>query len=574
MRYSQMLIPTLKEVPAEAEVISHRLLLRAGCIRKLTAGIYTYLPYGLAAIRRVETIVREEMNRAGAQELLMPMVQPADLWQESGRHEKYGPELLRFRDRHDRESCLGPTHEEVITDIARRELHSYRDLPVNLYQVQTKFRDEIRPRFGLMRGREFIMKDAYSFDVSDQAAEESYRKMYDAYNRIFTRCGLEFRCVEADSGAIGGSFSHEFMVLAATGEDTIAVCSDCSWAANLEKAAIRPTETPSGAPGERFPAMERVETPGQRKVETVCQFLGIAPQQLVKTMVYIADGDPVAVLLRGDRTLEEVKLKNHLGVKDIRLAEDREVFDATGVPVGYLGPVGLTIRVLADQEIMSLGPVIVGANEKNAHLRSVVPGRDFQVGEVADLRQVCETDPCPSCGGALRLVQGIEVGHIFKLGTAYSEAMNARYQDQEGNDLPLVMGCYGIGVSRVVAAAIEQNHDDAGIIFPVPLAPYQVVILNLGVNDEAITGLAERLYAELGAAGVDVFLDDRDERPGSKFKDADLLGFPYRITVGKRFAESGLIEVRRRRDGFTEEVEAAGVVKLLRARLDEDVNKD
>jgi prolyl-tRNA synthetase len=574
MRYSQILIPTLKEVPAEAEVVSHRLLLRAGCIRKLTAGVYSYLPYGLAAIRRVEAIVREEMNRAGAQEILMPMVQPADLWQESGRHEKYGPELLRFRDRHDRESCLGPTHEEVITDIARRELHSYRALPVNLYQIQTKFRDEIRPRFGLMRGREFIMKDAYSFDVSDRAAEESYRKMHDAYNRIFSRCGLEFRCVEADSGTIGGSFSHEFMVLAATGEDTIAVCSECSWAANLEKAAIRPTEAPSGASIDQVPAMERVETPGKRKVETVCEFLGIGPQQLVKTMVYIADGSPVAVLLRGDRTLEEIKLKNHLGVKDIRLANDQEVYDATGVPVGYLGPIGLTIRLLADQEVMGLGAVTVGANEKNAHLHQVVPGRDFQVEEVVDLRQICETDPCPACGGALRLVQGIEVGHIFKLGTAYSEAMNARFQDQEGNDLPLVMGCYGIGVSRVVAAAIEQNHDQAGIIFPVPLAPYQVAILNLGVKDEAITAMAERIYAELGAAGIDVFLDDRDERPGSKFKDADLLGFPYRITVGKRFAESGLIEVRRRRDGLTEEVEAAGVVGLLRTRLGEDLNKD
>ncbi len=574
MRYSQMLIPTLKEVPAEAEVVSHRLLLRAGCIRKLTAGIYTYMPYGLAAIRRVETIVREEMNRAGAQELLMPMVQPADLWQESGRHEKYGPELLRFRDRHDRESCLGPTHEEVITDIARREFHSYRDLPVNLYQIQTKFRDEIRPRFGLMRGREFIMKDAYSFDVSDKAAEESYRKMYDAYNRIFTRCGLEFRCVEADSGAIGGSFSHEFMVLAATGEDTIAVCNDCSWAANLEKATIRSAEPLSATPGDQLPAMERVETPGQRKVETVCEFLGIAPQQLLKTMVYIADGVPVAVLVRGDRTLEEVKLKNYLGAKDIRLAEDQEVYDATGAPVGYLGPVGLKIRLLADQEVMGLGAVIVGANEKNAHLRNVVPGRDFRTDEVLDLRQICESDPCPACGGTLRLVEGIEVGHIFKLGTAYSEAMNARFQDQEGNDRPLVMGCYGIGVSRVVAAAIEQNHDDAGIIFPVPLAPFQVVILNLGINDEAITAMTEHLYAELGAAGIDVFLDDRDERPGSKFKDADLLGFPYRITVGKRFAESGLIEVRRRRDGFTEEVEAAAVVEMLQRHLDEDVSKD
>ncbi len=567
MRYSQILIPTLKEVPAEAEVISHRLLLRAGCIRKLTAGIYTYLPYGLAAIRRVETIVREEMNRAGAQELLMPMVQPADLWQESGRHEKYGPELLRFRDRHDRESCLGPTHEEVITDIARRELHSYRDLPVNLYQIQTKFRDEIRPRFGLMRGREFIMKDAYSFDVDDEAAETSYRKMYDAYNRIFQRCGLDFRCVEADSGTIGGSFSHEFMVLAETGEDTIAVCTACNWAANLEKAAVKPTAPIVTGLQE----MRKIETPGKRKVETVCEALGIEPRQLLKTLVFLADGEPVAVLLRGDRELEEVKLKNYLGAKDLRMAEDQEIFRATGVVSGYLGPVGLPIRLLADQEVMGLANVVVGANEKNFHLENVNPGRDFTVTEVIDLRRLCASDPCPSCGGAVRLVEGIEVGHIFKLGTAYSEAMNARFQDQEGNDRPLVMGCYGIGVSRVVAAAIEQNHDENGIIFPVPLAPYQVCVVNLGLKDEAINAAAEQIYQRLTGAGIDVLLDDRDERPGSKFKDADLLGFPFRITVGKRFSESGLVEVRRRRDGFIEEVGADGVVDLVRARLQEEV---
>ena len=567
MRYSQILIPTLKEDPAEAEVVSHRLLLRAGGIRKLTAGVYTYLPYGLAAIRRVENIVREEMNRAGAQEVLMPMVQPADLWQESGRYEKYGPELLRFRDRHERESCLGPTHEEVITDIARRELHSYRDLPVNLYQIQTKFRDEIRPRFGLMRGREFIMKDAYSFDADDVGAEQSYRKMHEAYSRIFTRCGLEFRCVEADSGAIGGSFSHEFMVLAATGEDTIAVCTACEWAANLEKAAVK--LGPQSAAAEPLP-LTKVETPGMKKVETVCEFLGVEPERLVKTMVYLADGVPVAVLLRGDRELEEVKLKNYLGAKDVRMAQDQEVFDATGVPVGYLGPVGLSLRLLADQEVMRLTNAIAGANEKNFHLQNVNPGRDFQVAEVADFRQICASDPCPSCGGTLRLVEGIEVGHIFKLGTAYSEAMNARFQDQQGNDRPLIMGCYGIGVSRVVAAAIEQNHDANGIIFPVPLAPYPVTILNLGNKDEGITAVAEQLYSQLQEAGIDAFLDDRDERPGSKFKDADLLGFPFRITVGKRYAESGMVELRRRRDGFTEEVEVASLVKLVRQRLNEE----
>ncbi len=564
MRYSQILIPTLKEVPAEAEVISHQLMLRAGFIKKLTSGVYTYMPYGLAAIRRVENIVREEMNRAGAQELSMPMVQPADLWQESGRYEKYGPELLRFRDRHERESCLGPTHEEVITDIARKELHSYRDLPVNLYQIQTKFRDEIRPRFGLMRGREFIMKDAYSFDVDDEAAEVSYRKMFDAYNRIFQRCGLEFRCVQADSGAIGGSFSHEFMVLADTGEDTIAVCNDCSWAANLEKAEVKLAE-----PGDSVEqqAMVKVETPGKRKVNSVCEFLAIKPDQLVKTLVYLADDEPVAVLLRGDRELEEVKLKNYLGVTEIRPADDKEIYDATGVPSGYLGPVGIRIRLLADQEVIQMVNLTVGANEKNHHLQNVNQGRDFEVREIADFRRLTNADPCPSCGGTIRLVEGIEVGHIFKLGTSYSESMKAFYQDRDGNGRPLVMGCYGIGVSRVVAAAIEQNHDANGIIFPAPLAPYQVTVLNLGLNDNEVSAAAEKIYTQLNEAGVDAFIDDRDERPGIKFKDADLLGFPYRITVGKRFKENSMVEVRRRQDGATEDVGIEDVVSYISSKL-------
>ena len=570
MRYSQTLIPTKKEVPAEAEVISHRLMLRAGFIKKLTSGIYSYLPYGLAAIRRVENIVREEMNRAGAQELMMPMVQPADLWEESGRYEKYGPELLRFKDRHERESCLGPTHEEVITDIARKEIHSYRDLPINLYQIQTKFRDEIRPRFGLMRGREFIMKDAYSFDISDEMAERSYQKMYDAYKAIFERCGLDFRCVEADSGTIGGSFSHEFMVLAETGEDTIAVCDDCSWAANLEKAAVR---LPESDETPELQELVKIETPGKRKVAPVCDFLGITPQQLVKTLVYLADGEAVAVLVRGDRQVEEIKLKNYLGAGEVRLADDKEVFDATGVPTGYLGPLGISIRLLADQEVYQLVNFTIGANEKNYHLQNVNAGRDFRVSEVADFRQLCESDPCPSCGGSLRLVQGIEVGHIFKLGTAYSVSMNACFQDSEGNEKPLVMGCYGIGVSRVVAAAIEQNHDENGIIFPVPLAPCQVTVLNLGLKDPEVSDAAEMIYSQISAAGIDVFLDDRDERPGVKFKDADLLGFPLRLTVGKRFKENGMVEVRRRSDGMSEDSTLDGLIDLIRRRLEEETGK-
>jgi prolyl-tRNA synthetase len=570
MRYSQTLLPTLKETPAEAEVVSHRLMLRAGFIRKLSAGIYTYLPFGLAAIRKVENIVREEMNRAGAQELLMPMVQPADLWIETGRYEKYGPELLRFHDRHNRESCLGPTHEEVITDIARKELHSYRNLPINLYQIQTKFRDEIRPRFGLMRGREFLMKDAYSFDVSDEAAGISYLKMYEAYKRIFTRCGLTFRAVQADSGAIGGSFSHEFMVLADTGEDTIVVCKDCEYAANMEKAVVKLVESGQlQALGE----LEKIETPGKRKVDAVCDFLGIEPNQLVKTLVFKADGKPVAVLVRGDREVEEVKLKNLLGVADVELADDKEVFDATGVPTGYLGPVGLSIRTVADQEAAAMQNFYVGGNEKNYHLKNVNLGRDFQVEAVADLRQITTSDPCPECGGKLETTEGIEVGHVFKLGTGYSESMDATFQDKDGQAKHFVMGCYGIGVSRIVAAAIEQNHDDQGIIFPVPLAPYTVIIVNLGVNDEKINSAAEKLYQDLQMAGLEVLIDDRDERPGFKFKDADLLGIPYRVTVGKSFLKNGTLEIKHRKDGTIEEMTPEETVRSLQTTILAELSK-
>lgn len=567
MRYSQSLIPTLKETPAEAEVVSHRLLLRAGFIRKLSAGVYSYLPLGLAAVRKVEQIVREEMNRAGAQEILMPMVQPADLWRETGRYEKYGPELLRFRDRHDRESCLGPTHEEVITDLARREIRSYRDMPKNLYQIQTKFRDEIRPRFGLMRGREFIMKDAYSFDVDDTQAGVAYQRMYEAYQRIFSRCGLEFRAVDADTGTIGGNFSHEFMVLADTGEDTLVICSSCDYASNIEKAAIAAPD----ADNSPLLELEKVETPGKRKVAAVCEFMEIKPSELVKTLVFLADGNPVAVLVRGDREVQEVKLKNLLGAVEVEMADDKQVYEATGVPTGYLGPVNLKIKLLVDQEVAGMRNFVIGANEKNYHLKHVNMGRDFEPFAVADLRQITKDDPCPVCGAALGLKEGIEVGHIFKLGTGYSQAMEALFQDSDGQEKPMVMGCYGIGVSRIVAAAIEQNHDDNGMIFPMPLAPMQVILLNLGSSDEQITATAESLYQELSEKGVEILLDDRDERPGSKFKDADLLGIPLRITVGKRLIKDGVVELRQRRDGITEELTpeqvSARVLNLIAATM-------
>lgn len=548
MRFTQLLLPTLKETPAEAEVVSHKLLLRAGFIRKLASGIYSYLPLGLKSLRKVEQIVREEMNNAGAQELLLPMVQPADLWQESGRWKKYGPELLRFTDRHERESCLGPTHEEVITDLVRKNIHSYRNLPINLYQIQTKFRDEIRPRFGLMRGREFIMKDGYSFDATEGGAEATYEKMSYAYHRIFTRCGLKFRAVEADSGTIGGSFSHEFMVLADTGEDTLVICAQCSYAANMEKA--RAMESPPAAPVEPLP-LTKVETPGKRKVAAVCEFLGIAPEHLVKTMIYMADGAPVAVLLRGDHEVQPVKLQNLLGATEVRLADDQETFDCTGVPTGYLGPVGLTVPLVADLEVLKMINFTVGANEKNFHLQNVVIGRDFTISRSADLRMVTADDRCPVCGGALSLTRGIEVGHIFKLGTTYSEALHATFLDDQGRETSFVMGCYGIGVSRTVAASIEQNHDKDGIIFPMPIAPFQVVLLDLAAGDKEITTAAEQLYQELRAQGIDVLFDDRDERPGIKFKDADLIGIPLRVTAGKNLKENGIIEIRERKNGAT-----------------------
>ncbi len=571
MRFSKFLIPTLKETPSEAEMISHQLMLRAGFIRKLASGIYSYLPLGLAAIRKVEQIVREEMNRAGAQELLLPMVQPAELWQESGRWQKYGPELLRFTDRHQRENCLGPTHEEVITDLVRMNVHSYRELPINLYQIQTKFRDEIRPRFGLMRGREFIMKDGYSFDATDDDAGETYEKMNKAYHRIFSRCGLKFRAVEADSGTIGGSFSREFMVLADTGEDTIIVCKNCSYAANMEKA--RAMESPAVETPDLL-AMEKIETPGKRKVKAVTEFLNISAKELVKTLVYLADGKPVAVLMRGDHEVQEVKLQNLLGAMEVEMADDKQVFDVTGVPTGYLGPVGLKIKVVADLEVMKMSNFAIGANEKNFHSLNVNVGRDFEVSEFADLRMVTADDRCPSCGGGLELTKGIEVGHIFKLGTSYSQALNATFLDNQGQEQPFVMGCYGIGVSRSVAAAIEQNHDKDGMILPMPIAPVQVILLNLSTKDEEITQAAEGLYQECLDSGIEVLMDDRDERPGVKFKDADLIGIPIRLTVGRSFSKDGVVEIRSRRTGETFTASVPETVERLKKMIDAEMVVD
>jgi prolyl-tRNA synthetase len=545
MLYSRLLIPTLKEVPAEAEAASHILLFRAGMIRKLASGIYDYLPLGLRVLRKVENVVREEMNRAGAQEVLLPAVQPAELWQESGRWQIYGKELLRFQDRHGRDCCFGPTHEEVITDLVRREVHSYRQLPLNLYQIQVKFRDEIRPRFGLIRGREFIMKDAYSFDIDEAGAEQTYKAMYEAYSRIFSRCGLTFKAVEADTGPIGGSFSHEFMVLAETGEDFLASCVSCDYAANLEKAEVPAPAGKTGPLPGGTPTI--VATPGVRTVEEVAAFLKVQPQDIAKTLIYETDQGPVAVLIRGDHEVNEVKVKNLLGATELLLAGPDRVKELTSAEVGFAGPLNLSIPIYADQAVAALSAMVTGANKDGHHLTGVHPQRDLQLTRVADLRQVTEQDPCPRCGARLTLLKGIEVGHVFKLGFKYSKALNAKFLDAEGQEQYIFMGCYGIGVSRIVAASIEQGNDADGIIWPMPLAPFQVGLVPINVNDEITRETAHRLHDELEAAGIEVLLDDRDERPGVKFKDMDLLGLPIRVVVGPKTLAKGQAEVRQRR---------------------------
>ncbi len=549
MRYAKYFIPTLKEAPAEAEVISHQLMLRAGMIRKLTSGVYTYLPAGLRSIKKVEDIIRQEMNRAGAIEVLMPTVQPGELWQESGRWDHMGPELLRFKDRHNREACLGPTHEEVITDLVSKEIHSYKQMPINLYQIQTKFRDEIRPRFGLMRGREFIMKDAYSFDIDGESAGQSYERMYEAYTRIFRRCGLGFRAVEADTGTIGGSFSHEFMVLAETGEDQIINCLGCDYAANLERAEVKQEDSQTSDKGSGMATLEEAETPDRRTVEEVTAFLSISPDQLIKTLLYLADDDVVAVLIRGDHELNEAKLKTFINAQQVEMADADLVAEITGAPVGFAGPVGLKARIVADNAVSDMHNFVTGGNRKDLHLKNVNCNRDFKVDAFGDLRVITPQDSCARCGGKIRFGRGIEVGHIFMLGTKYSQALKANYLDEQGQERPIVMGCYGIGVGRTVAAAIEQNHDNRGIIFPIPLAPFEVTVLPLQMHEAAVAETAEKIYTGLLNEGVDVLLDDRDERAGVKFNDADLIGVPVRVTVGLRGVKQGQVELKLRADG-------------------------
>ncbi|MDR1660798.1 MAG: proline--tRNA ligase [Desulfovibrio sp.] len=552
MRFSSCYIPTLKESPADAEVESHKLLLRAGMMRRLTAGVYVYLPLGLKVMDKIAKVVREEMNAAGFQELLMPVVQPADLWKESGRWEQYGRELLRFKDRNDRECCLGPTHEEVITDLVRGEVRSYRQLPVRLYQIQTKFRDEIRPRFGLMRGREFIMKDAYSFDVDAAGAERSYKSMYDAYVRIFQRLGLGFRAVEADTGSIGGSFSHEFMVLSDTGEDTIVFCEDCDYAANVERARICRTGEKSGRP---CPACRNIATPGAHTVSEVAGLLGVPPARIVKTLVLLADGRPVAALVRGDRELNEVKLKNLLKAQDLKLADAATVEKLTRAPLGFAGPRGLDLPMYADLELQGDTDYVTGGNAADLHTMHVDLSRDAHVEAFADLRNIAPDDRCPCCGGSVSLRRGIEVGHVFMLGLKYSEAMHAAFLDEKGQERLMMMGCYGIGISRVAAAAVEQNHDADGIVFPPPMAPFDAVLICLDPNNAEVAAVTEKVYALLRRLGVDALYDDRGERPGVKFKDADLLGMPMQLVVGAKSLARRVVECKDRRSGEKAELD-------------------
>jgi prolyl-tRNA synthetase len=566
MRLSRYPINTLRDVPADAEVVSHRLMLRAGLIRRLASGLYSWLPFGLRVLRKVEAIVREEMNRAGAIELVMPMVQPAELWQESGRWDRFGPELLRLADRHARPFCLGPTHEEVITDIARRELKSHRQLPVNFYQIQTKFRDEIRPRFGVMRAREFVMKDAYSFHVDQASLEEGYQAMHAAYTRIFERMELRFRAVGADPGSIGGSASQEFHVLAESGEDAIVFSDGDDYAANLELAEAAAPKGPRPAPGT---GLEEVATPGVRTIAELTAHLGVPADRCLKTLLVEGSaGDVIALVVRGDHELNAVKAQKLPGVvSPLRMAGAERVRAATGCEPGFLGPVGLKLRVYADRSAAVLADFVCGANRADLHLTGVNWGRDLPEPQVADLRNVVPGDPSPTGRGRLSIARGIEVGHIFQLGAKYSEAMNATVLDDAGRAIPMLMGCYGIGVTRVVAAAIEQNHDERGIIWPDPIAPFDVSLIPINLQKSArVREVAERLYAELRAAGFEVLYDDRDARPGVKFADDELLGIPRRVVVGDKGLERGVLEYRERRATESTDVPLDQLPTWLRER--------
>jgi prolyl-tRNA synthetase len=563
MRMSQVVAPTLREDPSEAEVVSHKLMLRGGYIRKVAAGVYTFLPLGFRVLNKVSNIIREELNRAGAQEVLMPTLLPAELWQETGRWQIYGKELFRIKDRHDREFCLGPTHEECITDLVRNVVKSYKQLPVNLYQIQTKFRDEIRPRFGLMRGREFIMKDAYSFHASEESLDKEYRNMYDTYCRIFDRLGLKYRVVEADSGLIGGGYSQEFMVLAETGEEEIFHCSHCDYSASRDSAGVGEYKVESSKQSV-VSGTETVHTPKARTVEEVSAFLKIKPSQLIKTLIYETEKGPLVALVRGDHAINEAKLKRVAGVNDLRLANAETIKKVTGAPVGFAGPVGLKgVRIVADNAVELIADGASGANQADQHLIHIAYGRDYKAEATGDLRYAGSADKCPRCAeGKFEVSRGIEVGHIFKLGTKYSDKMRCVYLDESNKETVMIMGCYGIGVSRTAAAAIEQNHDKDGIIWPLPLAPFEVAVVPANVAEKEQVEVAEKLYSDLSAAGFSVLLDDREDRLGVKLKDIDLIGIPYKVIIGKALKE-GKVEIKSRRTGETVLTEPANVAAKI-----------
>lgn len=541
-----MLVNTLREVPAEAEIVSHKLLLRAGFIKKVASGIYSYLPIGWRVMQKIMDIIRDEMNKAGGLELGLPSIHPAELWLETGRWNVYGDELFRLKDRHQRDFCLGPTHEEVLTDIVRKEVSSYKQLPLLLYQIQNKYRDERRPRFGLMRGREFIMKDLYSFDKDVEGMKISYKKMYNAYVNIFKRCGLEFRAVEADSGAIGGKTSHEFMVLAQNGEAEIVYCPNCEYAANVEKAEAYPEVLPK----EELKTMEKVYTPGAKTMDKLAEYLDVLKTRTIKTMLYKADEELVCVLVRGDRTVNEIKVKNLLDCVNLEIANEAVIQEEIGIPMGYVGPVNMPkkVKIVADSEINNLSNIIVGANKTDYHLINVNPGRDFRIDIEGDVRVIEEGEKCPCSAGTLKKARGIEVGQVFQLGTKYSEALKAVYADEKGNNNFIVMGCYGIGVGRTMAAAIEQNHDQDGIIWPMTIAPFHAVVIPVSSKDEQQIKIAEDIYQGLKSSGIEVIMDDRDERTGIKFKDADLIGYPLQIIVGNKTTTEGTVDLVMRKN--------------------------
>lgn len=561
MRYSRALIPSLREVPKDAVTPSHILLLRAGYMRMAGAGIYELLPLGLRVLHKIEAIIREEMNAAGAQELLMPALLPAEYFRETGRFDSFGDALFRLRDRRGNDYHLGPTHEEIITDLVRRDVRSYKQLPLNLYQIQMKFRDEPRPRAGLLRGREFLMKDAYSFDVDEDAARKSYEIMRETYRRIFDRIGLEYRIVAADSGAMGGSTSAEFQVLTQTGEDRLVACEKCDYAANVEVAEVRAEAIEPG-----IAPLKEVETPDKRSIEEVAEFLGVKPEETIKSLLFVADGETVMAIVRGDHEANEIAIARLAGANEIRLATEDEITEATGAPVGFAGPVGFKGKIFVDRDAAAVKDAVAGANQLDRHVTGVNFDRDYQ-GELGSIRFAEEGDGCPRCEGTLRSYRGIEGGHIFILGTHYSENMGATFLDPDGKAKPFVMGCYGIGVSRLLATAIEQNHDEDGIRWPVSIAPFSIVLAPIGKNAEVLAA-AEALYEELVAAGLEVLYDDRDERPGVKFKDADLLGIPFRLVVGGRGLEKGVVEFKARDSKETEEIARDGIVEELKRRIE------